>query len=791
MLNPLYLWFLPLAVLPVVLHLLNLHRLREVELPTFRFLMEGYVQERRRIRLVEWLLLVMRTMLVLLVVAALSRPVVERFGALFGRGGRDVVFVLDAGMSTGLVSDGTSALHRAREAVRGAAGRLGKDDFVTLVRAGMEPRVLHRAALGDAKRFLTELDAVEPDPGTSDLAAALAEALAAEPRGARSLWIVTDGRARSWRRLAESPQARTVPAEVQLVIVDVGAAAPPDNVALLGDPPRPQRPVVGLPVELTARVAAHGTGKGGEGAAVEVPLSVTVDDELVSQTTVTIPPGQVASVPLSVVPARAGVIKARLDLPADAFPFDDSLLFVLNVERRVGVVVVTAPGVEGLADPGLFLAAALEAPLESLTAALGDEPPQVEGEERIARSLDVQVVRADALDERRVQEADVIVLADARLDGHRMQWLRRRVEEGAGLVIFPGPRQGVVDEIPALAAPGGRQPAGLVWREPVGDPDDEATARSLGQIDLSHPLFAPFRGADRAGEGPAARVGAFDTLRIFRHVPLAAVETPGDDTARRPIGALPAAPVSILARLDDGTPVIAESRAGRGRIVATGLAVTPDWSNLPVHPTFVPLLLRAVQFVRPESPAVAVESVHPYEPAPIRLDERWKRAVVQATDPAGARTAIETVAGDGRVTGALEDTRRVGYYEFDVQPPAGQVAQPIRLGLAVNREVEGADNERLAGGTLAEAFAPHPATLLAGTAADPMLHGRLGGRREIWRWLIGAVFALFGMEFLLATLRPPRPRAAAGAAGGIVERAADWLARAVGMKEAEAEGSVT
>ena len=51
------------------------------------------------------------------------------------------------------------------------------------------------------------------------------------------------------------------------------------------------------------------------------------------------------------MPARAGVIKARLDLPADAFPFDDSLLFVLNVERRVGVLVVTAPGVEGLADP--------------------------------------------------------------------------------------------------------------------------------------------------------------------------------------------------------------------------------------------------------------------------------------------------------------------------------------------------------------------------------------------------------------------------------------------------------
>lgn len=781
MLNPLLLWFLPLAALPVILHLLNLHRLREVELPTFRFLMEGYVQERSRIRLIEWLLLALRTALVLLVVTALSRPVVQRFGNLLGGGGRDMVFVLDAGMSSGMVSDGTSALHRGREAIRGAAARLRSSDFVTLVRAGMEPRVLHRAALGDGRRLQAELDAIEPDPGTADLAAAVAEGFAGPPRGARSLWIVSDCRTRAWNRLEEHPARRQVPAEVQIVIVDVGAPTVPENVAILGDPPRPQRPVVGLPVELVARIEAHAGGNAGEPAPREVPLSVTVDDELVTQTTVTIPPGQVTSVPLAVVPARAGVIKARLDIPADAFPFDDSLLFVLNVERRVGVLVVTAPGVEGLADPGVFLAAALRAPLDSLSASLGDEAPQVEGEERIARSLDVEVVRADVLDERRLQAADVVILADARLDGHRAQWVRKKVEEGAGLVVFPGPKQGVVDEIPGLAPAGGREAVPLRWLEPKGDPDDETAGRPLGQVDLSHPIFAPFRDAAARGGEPVARGGAFDTLRIFRHVPLA---SPAGDAPEKS----PAAAVQIIARLDDGTPIVAETRLGRGRIVVTGLAVTPDWSNLPVHPSFVPILLRALQTVRPDPPAVAVESVHPYEPAPIRVEERWKRAAVQATDPTGARTVIETVAGDGRVTGALEDTRRVGYYEFDIQPPAGQQADPIRLGLAVNREVEGAGHERVPRAGLETAFGDHPVTILAGTADDPSLHSRLGNRREIWRWLIGTVFVLFAVEFVLSTLRPPRPRRADEHVRGWGERLSDWLARAVGMKEPDMDG---
>lgn len=776
MLNPLLLWFLPLALLPVLLHLLNLHRLREVDLPTFRFLMEGYVQERSRIKLIEWLLLLMRTAVVLLIVGALARPVVQRFGTLFGGGPRDVVFVVDAGMSTGLVSEGTSALHRAREAIRGAAGRLRTGDFVTLVRAGMEPRVLHRGVLGDARRLQAELDTIEPDPGAADLAAAVAEGLAAPARGPRSLWIVSDCQRRSWQRLAESPTAKQLPDEVQLVLVDIGARQPTINVALLGDPPRPQRPVVGLPVELTARIEAAGID-----AAIEVPLSVTLDDELVTQTTVTIPPGQMVTVPLALVPARAGVIKGRLDLPADSFPFDDRMIFVLNVERRVGVLVITSAGVSGLTDPALFLDAALGAPLDSLTATLGDEPPQVVGEERIARSLDVEVVRADLLDERRVQEADVIVIADARLDGHRNQWVRRRVEDGAGLLVFAGPLQGPGPEIAGLGTFAGRDPAAIAWGEAVGDPDDENSGQGFGQVDLSHPMFAPFRsgGGRTAEDATEQRNSSFDTLRFFRHLPLViAAPSAGASTAR-------AAAVNILARLDDGTPILVETRLGRGRVVVSGMAVTPDWSNLPVHPAFVPLLLRGVQTVRPDPPAVAAESVHPYEPAPVRLDERWKRAVVQATDPSGGRTAIETVAGDGRVTGALEDTRRIGYYEFDVQPPAGQIAEPIRLGLAVNREVETATIERMPGDEVAATFAPHAATLLAGTADDPMLHTQLTSRREIWRWLITAVFLLFGVEFLLSTLKAPEPRRPGDAPRGLMERFNDWLGRTVGMQENE------
>ena len=434
MLNPLLLWFLPLAVLPVLLHLLNLHRLREVDLPTFRFLMEGYVQQRRRVRLVEWLLMLLRTAVVLALIWAFSRPVLERFGGLFGGGGRDVVLVVDAGMTSGLVSEGTSAIHRIREAVRSAASRFRPTDFVTLVRAGMEPKVLSRAAVGDGKRLAAEIDTLEPDPGTADLAAGLAEAISGPPRGPRSIWIISDCERRAWRRLAEDPATARIPDSVQLVVVDVGSRGRVTNLAILGDPPRAQRPVVGLPVELTLRIEGAGLD-----TATETKATVELDDEIVAQVPLVVTPGRVTTSTVAIHPPRPGVLRGRVSLPADAFPEDDSLLFVLNVEPRLGVLVIAPAGVEPIYDPGLFLRAALDSPREAVAATrrtandtLGNDTP---GRSDIAGSLDVVVTRANAFDERQVKAADVIVLADTRFDGGRQRWLRSRVEAGAGLLI--------------------------------------------------------------------------------------------------------------------------------------------------------------------------------------------------------------------------------------------------------------------------------------------------------------------------------------------------------------------
>src|SRR5436190_6430214 len=102
--SSLFWWFVPLAAIPLVLHLLTLHRLRTVELSTFRFLFDSYVQQRRRMQFLEALLAILRVLFLLALVFVFCRPVVKHWDQLFGGsgatgGGRDVVLLVDCSAS--------------------------------------------------------------------------------------------------------------------------------------------------------------------------------------------------------------------------------------------------------------------------------------------------------------------------------------------------------------------------------------------------------------------------------------------------------------------------------------------------------------------------------------------------------------------------------------------------------------------------------------------------------------------------------------------------------------------
>ncbi len=760
MLNPLFLWFLPLAAVPIILHLITLYRLRTVELSTFRFLMDSYIQQRRKLRLLEWLLMALRTAFILLIVVALSRPVVERMGFLFGKSGKDVTLIVDASATMSLETSGTTGMQRAKEIARTIARKLNPADHVTLIAAGHKPDVAYREFVGDAAAVIRRIDALEPDLSAADLPAALAEAVAAPPRGPRVIYILSDARKRTWAPLPQHPIRRQLGEQTQMVLVNVAPTQRLSNLAVIGEPPRAGRPVVGLPVILSATVSASGYDQ-----PIDTRLAVVLEDQIDSQLSLTLQPNQTVTRTFSITPKHAGLIRGRFELPADAFPGDNQFQFCLSVEPQIRVLLITSPAAKPADDPEIYLRTALRAPLV-VRGITGEE------EKRIAQSLSVTTVRADQFNEGHLANVDVIIAADLALDGNRANLLRRHLEHGGGLLILAGPH---VDptiyngEILANAAAPGQSAAALRLEPAVGDINDEATFKPVTSFDLRHFVLAAFDGDKDQSFGP---------VRLFRYMPIH-IESIAAGAAKWPKPIDPTKPptkrrtpnpdaltaaqnlegtagvATPLMRLADQTVVMAETRIGPGSVLLCSFSAAPDWSNLPIKAPFVPLLLRSVAHLRPAAIIETSAVVRPHEPARLRVDGAWAGARVQAVDPAGRSQTIDLHRADDHMIGALMNTSARGYYTFTVQPPAEAASQAsVQLGFAVNPDTGEADFASLKKSELESTFTPLHVTYLAGSPDDPVLRDALTQRSEIWRWLIWAMFIIIGVEFALSTLKP-------------------------------------
>ncbi len=745
--NTMLLWLLPLAAIPIILHMITRLRLRTIELSTFRFLMDSYVQQRRRLRLLEFFLMMLRAAFVVLIVAAMARPMVDRFGFLFGgKASEEVAIIVDAGPSMALRSGGTTSIERAAGVARHLVGLLGPDSSVTLIRAADQPEVVINRFASQPGPILERIDAIETGASSSDMAAALEQVFDTKRTAPRTVYVLTDANRAAWTGVQNHPLLRRIDASSRVVIIDVGPTESIANLSVVGDPPPNLRPIVGLPVLLSATVVNRSQ------ESAQTVLSVTLDGKQVQSVNLTLDPGQQVTRPIVITPTRAGVLRGRYELPGDAFTDDDDYIFSLQVKPHVSVLLVSPKGGEARERPDLYLRAALESPLTA-------SEDFSEQERRLAQAVRITTVLPDQLKEPMITQSDVVILANVAVDAARGAMLRAYVKSGGGLLLLPGSRVESKAYLDHLLGP---MNAPLTLGTPVGDPDDESTFTTLTAIDYAHPVLGAF--ADRSSE-------YFSTVRVYRHFPLSLIDDSDEGAdASRP---------RVLMRLADGSPFLVETPVADGLLLTAAAGATPDWSNLPLKPEFVPILLRAVAHLQRRALAHVPSTVEPDRPAPIQLMGSWPDAQVQVTDPTQTPHVIEMHRSGQRIVGAMFHTHAKGYYAVNVLPRAEDAPQRIELGFAVNLDPRHTDLTALDESELRAMFQPHDLTYLGSARGDPLLVEQLGRKQSLWRHFIGLTFVVILMEFLLAT-----PRARQGADDEPTDRGAAlqrWGRRIGGM----------
>jgi hypothetical protein len=588
---PLLWWGLPLVAAPVVIHLINLLRHRQVRWAAMELLLASQRKYRTRVLLKQILLLLLRVAAVLGVVLALAQPRWQTaLGQLLGGGRTAHMVLLDDSYSMADRTAGgrlgeTTAFDRGRLVVERICGELAAAPgvqemsigrFSRFGRAGSGDRDPGRpaeregaAAARDADPFDFRRQQVTPervqqirdalaafapsqtDAGPREPLAAAVELFNAEAGAATGgvLWLVSDFRAKDWKSADDTAELlrRISAAGVQVRLVDCAADGAED-----GGPPAAGEPAnlsverlqiaggvpatgVLVPMEVAVRNHSDRPVRG-------VPIELREDGAVRPGLRIEeIPAGGIAAQRFEVRFQKAGghVVDARI--PADAVAADDARTAVVDVSDRVDVLVIDGDPRGGAGKGDAFYLATALAPGSGAPTGLR---PRIEPPRSLA-TLDLEPF-------------DCIWLLDvAQLDPPEIAALEAFAKGGGGVVFFTGPRT-KAETVNRLLHRGGD---GL-FPVPLAGPVDLLPDAGEGSPDVmveEHPVVAVLSGQRNPLLG-AVRVDRF--LAVER-----GFEPPAGSGLRR------------LLSLRNGAPLVVERPFGDGLVVAVLTTAAPTWNN--------------------------------------------------------------------------------------------------------------------------------------------------------------------------------------------------------------------
>ncbi len=526
--NPLFLRLLPLAALPVLFHLFARVRRNTLTFSTFMFFrrIDPLLSARRTLR--QWLLLVLRTLVLLLLLLALAGL---RAAGPGPRGKTACILVIDnSGSMSAPGADAAAKQLTAAAAAEAAAAGLAGGDAAALVLLVDDPAApLPSGWTSDPEAVRTALRRLPPTEASGAPGRALgrALALAAEaPAARREILVFSDLQAAEWAKPPAAPWQVPPGASLNFVRipsrtrsgpnVSVTAAARPDIRRIAG-----RRGQAGVRLRNTS------------GFDADIRLHSEDDQGETVVRRVSLPAGKETTAAVELNATAPGQHWKTFWIEGDDFLSDNRAALALEFSARMPVLFLGAPGDFGTlptalspcgdgALSGLFPVFA--APADG-AAALGTNPP----------ALVVLTWSA---------------LARNALPPDAWQALERYVAGGGNCLLAPA----AADPAPA-AAPG--------W---IGLAAEDARAEPAGArvmiVRKEAPLFDEIR--DDRGQVPLRdlRAFTFQTLRV-----------PTD--------------ASVLAGIEDGRPLLAERRVGDGSVFASGLAFDAAGCNLPLKAGFL------------------------------------------------------------------------------------------------------------------------------------------------------------------------------------------------------------
>jgi hypothetical protein len=713
---PLLWWGLPLAALPLIIHLINLMRHRRVKFAALEFLLASQRKYRSRVLLKEILLLLLRTAVVAGIVLALAQPRWKHaLGTLLGGARTAHAVLLDDSYSMGDASgggaDGTTAFDRGRRVVERIIGELAAASgpqelavgrFSALASGAGSFDVPRQAVTPEAVQAIRgELAAMRPSAGAAGPREPLetaAELLGAGADAAKVVWLVSDFRAKDWKVADETVATlrQLADAGVELRLVDCAEeASGPGNLTVERLEVNGGVPATGVLVPLEVAVRNDSSS-----VVRDVQVELREDGESRPGLRIgEIPGGGVATRRFDARFVKPGghLVEARIQ--SDVLPADNVRTAAIDVVDRVDVLVIDGdPRAAGRTGDAFYIAAAL-APGSGAPTGLRPriEPP------RALAAIDLSGFDC------------VWVLDVERLDDAEVAALEAYARAGGGVVFFTGPRTNA-DTVNRTLHRGGEGLFPVPLAGPVDLLPDTSAAPVPDLVAEDHPVVAVLAGQ---------RNPLLDSVRVGRYLAVERGHDPPSGSGLR-----------RLLSLRTGAAFAVERPFGAGLVAAVLSTAAPDWNNWARgNPSWVVVMLELEgHMARARRRA---ETLRVGDPVAVRLEQGVDEIDVDFSVPPDGTIVRQAAVAEG--AGMLEARLPAA------ATPGGYVARWRRLDgtererlIAVNVDAGEGRLERFGRERLdrtltgipfkydrAESFQPQAGSLAGVSLVKPLLYGLL------------------------------------------------------------------
>ncbi len=706
------------TALPILIHLLNRRKYREMRWAAMRFLVAAMKKNQRRIKVEQWLLLLIRTLVILAAVLAMAKPLLESLGAIALPGQRTHrVLVLDGSLSMAYQPSDKNRFEQAKALAIQLVRDSRRGDVLSVVLMADPPRVVvgdaSPSANGDEVR--KEIESLTLPHGGTDLVATLGaidRVLEVSSLPRKEVIFVTDLQAASWRTGPGSAEAikaavaRLNVRRAQSVVIDLGKDGG-ENRAVTDL--RLDSPIVTLGGPAPKVIATvHNFGPR---PASDFKARLLVDGQLgPDQSVPEIPVGGDATFAFSPTFTAPGdhLIEVRID--DDPLMLDNRRRLAVPVREFVRVLLVDGqPKAESFQSETDYLAQALNPEVKSSGS---------------ASQVRAEVVNESQLGSRDLTPFDAVVLCNvAQFTGAEVTSLDAYLKQGGGLVVFGG-EQVIVDNYNQRLFADGRGLLPASYGPVVGDAQKKQGAVEFDAKDYKHPIVNLFDGADSnviAGL-TGAKTWAYHRLKL-----------PDDQPGR----------ARVALWFSSGDPAIIEASHHRGKVIQVATSADADWTTWPLHQSYPPVMEQVV--LQAASGRLAERNVRVGQPFDQALPASAAGTSVEVNRPDEARAAAKlTAAGDVSVF-HYEETDLSGAYRAKFGPPLA-----VESIFAANPDPGESDPAKLDRAGLASAVPGWAFTYLTNWKDLTGNASSVGRRGELHRPLLFALLILLIVESVAA-----------------------------------------